>query len=297
MTFSIIARDQRTGRIGIAVASRFFAVGAHNAFIRTGVGAIASQAFMNPYYGPRGLALMAAGASADDAVRLLTTADEGRELRQVHILDRNGRFAAHTGAQCKPWCGHLVKPSYSIAGNILAGPGVIEAMASAYEAGTETPFARRLIEVLKAGEAAGGDVRGRQSAALLVHDEQDYPLLDLRVDDHADPLSELERLEAVAREPGCISGVRCRAATSRTASWTAPRSRPGSRAPSPKATSSAGPEPDTGQAPRLRSGVTADWHMLHGRHCRTGKPGRHIASPAQCGNVARLPDEHGLGDP
>lgn len=199
MTFSIIAHDQKTGRIGIAVASKFFAVGARNAFIKTGVGAIASQAFMNPFYGPRGLSLMGAGATAEDAVRLLITADAGCDLRQVHIMDRQGNFAAYTGAKCKPWCGHLVKASCSIAGNILAGPGVIEAMAAAYEANAEMPFARRLIAVLKAGEAAGGDARGRQSAALLVHDEQDYSLLDLRADDHADPLAELERLEAIAR--------------------------------------------------------------------------------------------------
>jgi uncharacterized Ntn-hydrolase superfamily protein len=200
MTFSIIARDETTGRVGIAVASRFLAVGARNAFIRTGIGAIASQAFFNPFYGPRGLALLAAGATAEDAVRLLVSADGGGDLRQVHAMDRQGRFAAHTGAKCRPWCGHLVKPGYSIAGNLLTGAPVIEAMAEAYEAGGKTPFARRLIATLKAGEAAGGDSRGRQSAALLIHDDQDYSLLDLRVDDHADPLAELARLEEIARE-------------------------------------------------------------------------------------------------
>jgi uncharacterized Ntn-hydrolase superfamily protein len=200
MTFSIIARDETTGRVGIAVASKFLAVGARNAFIRSGIGAIASQAFFNPHYGPRGLALLAAGASAEDAVRLLTSADGGRDMRQVHAMDRQGRFAAHTGAKCHAWCGHLVKPGYSIAGNLLTGEAVIEAMAEAYEAGTGTPFARRLIATLKAGEAAGGDSRGRQSASLLIHDDQDYSLLDLRVDDHADPLAELARLEAIARQ-------------------------------------------------------------------------------------------------
>ena len=200
MTFSIIARDETTGRVGIAVASRFLAVGARNAFIRSGIGAIASQAFFNPFYGPRGLALLASGASAEDAVRLLVSADGGGDLRQVHAMDRQGRFAAHTGAKCRPWCGHLVKPGYSIAGNLLTGAPVIEAMAEAYEAGSKTPLARRLIATLKAGEAAGGDSRGRQSAALLIHDDQDYSLIDLRVDDHADPLAELARLEEVARE-------------------------------------------------------------------------------------------------
>ncbi|KAB2919100.1 MAG: DUF1028 domain-containing protein [Hyphomicrobiaceae bacterium] len=200
MTFSIIAHEERTGRVGIAVASRFFAVGARTAFIRTGVGAIASQGLFNPYYGPRGLALLAAGASADDTARLLTSADAGRDLRQVHVMDRWGRFAAFTGAKCTSWSGHLVKPSYSVAGNVLAGPKVIEEVAAAYEKGAQTPFARRLIAAMRAGEQAGGDKRGRQSASLLIHDDQEYSLLDVRADDHADPLGELERLEAIARQ-------------------------------------------------------------------------------------------------
>lgn len=200
MTFSIIARDEATGRIGISVASKFFAVGARNAFIKTGVGAVASQALFNPYYGPRGLALLTAGAGALDAVRLLTTGDEGRHLRQVHVMDRRGSFAAHTGADCPDWCGHLCQQTYSLAGNTLAGANVLEAMAAAYEANAETPFARRLIAAMQAGDAAGGDTRGRQSAALVVHDEEDYSLLDLRVDDHADPLAEIARLEEIARQ-------------------------------------------------------------------------------------------------
>ena len=200
MTFSIIARDEETGRIGVAVASKFFAVGARNAFVRTGVGAIISQAFFNPYYGPRGLALLAVGASAPDAVRLLTTADEGRHLRQLHVMDRRGQFAAHTGAECPHWCGHLCKETLSVAGNTLKDSGVIEAMAAAYEASADIPFARRLIAAMQAGEGAGGDTRGRQSAALIVHDQEDYSLLDLRVDDHPDPLAEIARLEDVARQ-------------------------------------------------------------------------------------------------
>ncbi len=199
MTFSIIARDEMTGRIGVAVASRFFAVGARNIFVRSGVGAIASQALFNPYYGPQGLALLAAGASAKDAVRLLTANDDNRSRRQVHIMDRDGTFAVHTGAACAGWCGHLLRPTYSLAGNILASADVLEAMADAYDANFALPFARRLIAAMQAGESAGGDSRGRQSAALLVHDEEDYSLLDLRVDDHSDPLKEVARLEDVAR--------------------------------------------------------------------------------------------------
>jgi uncharacterized Ntn-hydrolase superfamily protein len=200
MTWSIIARDEETGRVGIIVATRFFAVGARVPTIKTGVGAIASQAFVNPFFGPQGLALLQAGASAEDVVRMLTNADDGRDTRQLHVMDRHGRFAAYTGAACIDWCGHVVAEAYSIAGNMLAGQAVLEQTAVAYEAARDVPFARRLLAAMKAGEAAGGDKRGKQSAALLVHDDQDYSLLDLRVDDHADPLAELERLEAVARE-------------------------------------------------------------------------------------------------
>ena len=200
MTWSIIARDHATGRIGIAVATRFFAVGAMVPHIRTGVGAVASQAFINPHYGLKGLALLQAGASAEDAVRLLTAADEGRHNRQLHVMDVQARFAAYTGAACIDWCGHRICDAFSVAGNMLAGPDVIEDTIHAYAAQASLPFARRLIAAMRAGEAAGGDKRGKQSAALLIHDDEDYPLYDLRVDDHVDPLAELARLEEVARE-------------------------------------------------------------------------------------------------
>lgn len=200
MTWSIIARDEATGRVGIAVASCFFAVGAVVPYIRTGVGAIATQAFINPFYGPQGLALLQAGASAEDTVKFLTGGDDGRDHRQVHVVDRDGRFSAFTGQACVDWFGHVIRSDFSVAGNTLAGPQVIEATVAAYEDHRTKPFARRLIVAMQAGEAAGGDKRGRQAAALLIHDEQDYPLLDLRVDDHPDPLGELQRLEGVARE-------------------------------------------------------------------------------------------------
>ena len=200
MTWSIIARDAKTGRIGIAVATRFFAVGARVPFIRTGVGAIASQALINPFYGPQGLALLQAGAGADDVVRLLTTADDGRDHRQVHVMDRQGRHAAHTGAACVGWCGHALHEGFSVAGNMLAGPAVLSETARVFEEKSAVPFARRLIAAMKAGEAAGGDSRGKQSAALLIHGDEDYSALDLRVDDHVDPLAELARIEAVSRE-------------------------------------------------------------------------------------------------
>ena len=201
MTFSIIAHDVVTGQVGIAVASRTLATGARVPHIRTGVGAIASQARVNQAYGPRGLALLAAGASATDTVSLLTAADEDQDIRQVHVMDRQGRFAAHTGAECLAWCGHIVKPSYSVAGNILAGSGVLEAMVAAYEAGMELPLTQRLVAAMRAAEGAGGDKRGRQSAALLIHGNTEWAQVNIRIDDHTDPLSELDRLEQMARGP------------------------------------------------------------------------------------------------
>ena len=200
MTWSIIARDEQTGRVGIAVATRFFAVGAMVPHIRTGAGAIATQAFINPHYGTLGLALLEGGHTAEQTVAGLTDADEGRHNRQLHVMDREGRYAAYTGTACIDWCGHDVRSTFSVAGNMLAGPSVLGETIRAYEAEATLPFTRRLISAMQAGEAAGGDKRGRQSAALLIHDSEDYPLYDLRVDDHTDPMGELARLEKVAHE-------------------------------------------------------------------------------------------------
>lgn len=200
MTWSIIARDERTGRIAIAVATRFFAAGALVTHIKTGAGAVASQAFINPYFGSKGLALLDTGMRAEDVVAELIAADEGRHHRQLHVMDRHGRFAAYTGAACIDWCGHELRGAFSVAGNMLVGPAVLAETIRAYEVQAAVPFARRLIAAMRAGEAAGGDKRGRQSAALLIHDGEDYPLYDLRVDDHTNPLGELERLEEVARQ-------------------------------------------------------------------------------------------------
>jgi uncharacterized Ntn-hydrolase superfamily protein len=197
MTWSIIARDTATGQIGVCVATCAFAVGARVPSVATGVGAVASQAFVNPYYGPRGLELLRAGAPAADVVRILTEADEGRDDRQMHVMDMQGRSAAYTGAGCVDWCGHLVREGYSVAGNMLAGAAVIEETARAFAANPQLDLARRFLAAMKAGEAAGGDKRGKQSAAMLIHDGEEYPRVDLRVDDHADPLAELARLEEV----------------------------------------------------------------------------------------------------
>jgi uncharacterized Ntn-hydrolase superfamily protein len=200
MTWSIIARDSATGHFGIAVATRFFAVGARVPHIAAGIGGIATQALVNPYYGIDGVKLLREGREPGDIVKTLIAADSGRESRQLHIMDAKGRVASFTGKECVDWCGHIQGDGFSIAGNMLAGAAVLDDTAKAYVANTSLPFARRLIAAMRAGEAAGGDKRGKQSAALLIHGEEEWSDLDLRVDDHADPLAELERLEAVSRE-------------------------------------------------------------------------------------------------
>ena len=200
MTWSIIARDRDTGQFGIAVATRFFAVGALVPHVKSRIGAIATQALVNPFYGTEGLRLLEQGKSARDVVRAITAADAGRDNRQVHALDAQGRIAAHTGKACVGWCGHLAGDNVSVAGNMLLGAAVIEDTAVAYARNSAIPLPRRLIAALRAGEAAGGDKRGKQSAALVICGEEEWPDLDLRVDDHADPLAELERLETVSRE-------------------------------------------------------------------------------------------------
>ena len=200
MTWSIIARDTATGQIGIAVATRFFAVGARVPHIAAGLGGIATQALVNPYYGIDGIRMLREGGSPQEIANRLTGADDGRESRQLHILDAAGRIAAFTGKDCVDWCGHLAGEGFSIAGNMLAGADVLEETAKTYLAGESLPFARRLIAAMRAGEAAGGDKRGKQSAALLIHEREEWSALDLRVDDHDDPLAELERLEQVSRK-------------------------------------------------------------------------------------------------
>lgn len=200
MTWSIIARDATTGQIGIAVATKFFAVGALVPHIAPKVGAVATQALVNPYYGIDGVRLLHEGKAPRDVIAALIAADDGRESRQLHIMDARGRIAAHTGRDCVDWCGHIAGEGCSLAGNMLAGAQVLDDTAKAYVANARLPFAQRLIAAMKAGEAVGGDKRGKQSAALLIHGEEEWSNLDLRVDDHADPLTELDRLEQVSRE-------------------------------------------------------------------------------------------------
>jgi uncharacterized Ntn-hydrolase superfamily protein len=200
MTWSIIARDHATGQFGIAVATRFFAVGARVPHIAAGSGGIATQALVNPYYGIDGVKLLREGREPREIIDTLIARDAGRESRQLHVMDALGRIASHTGRDCVDWCGHIEGSGFSIAGNMLAGGRVLDDSAKAYVAAEKLPFAQRLITAMLAGEAAGGDKRGRQSAALLIHGNEEWSDLDLRVDDHSDPLAELGRLEAVSRE-------------------------------------------------------------------------------------------------
>lgn len=199
MTWSIVARDPATGALGVAVTTKFFAVGALCPHAMSGVGALATQALVNPTFGPNGLRLLHEGMAPSAVIDALLAADLGRETRQIHVLDAGGRTAARTGRQCVEWCGHLLRRDFSVAGNMLAGPRVIEDTASVYEGTAHLPFAERLLTALDAGQAAGGDKRGKQSAALKIYAGEDYPWLDLRVDDHAEPLVELRRLYEEAR--------------------------------------------------------------------------------------------------
>src|SRR4051812_18437277 len=174
MTWSIIARDA-SGALGIAIASRFFAVGALCPHIRSGVGAVATQALVNPLYGPRALDALAAGQSVDEAICSAVTTDDGREFRQLHVVSANGQSARHTGSACIEWCGHAGGDGFSVAGNMLAGPQVVQATADFYAANLHLPFAVRLIEALAAGEAAGGDKPGQPGGARLGPTTQGHP--------------------------------------------------------------------------------------------------------------------------
>jgi uncharacterized Ntn-hydrolase superfamily protein len=203
-TFSIVTIDPATGELGVAVASKFLAVGAVVPWARAGVGAVATQSYANVSYGPTGLELMAAGYSAGETLARLLADDPERELRQVGIVDARGGTATFTGSACHAWAGGRTGPGYAVQGNILTGPEVVNAMAHTFET-TEGPLAARLLAALAAGDEAGGDRRGKQSAALLVvkerggHGGYTDRFIDLRVDDHPEPVAELQRLYGIWR--------------------------------------------------------------------------------------------------
>jgi uncharacterized Ntn-hydrolase superfamily protein len=200
MTWSIVARDPETGLYGIAIASRFFAVGAVCPWTAGKAGAISTQALVNPALGALGLALMGDGIPAPAVLDMMIGADQGRAARQVHLIDAAGRTAAYTGAECVDWAGDRTREGVSVAGNMLAGAAVVEDTLATYLDNMNMPFVERLLAALDAGQAAGGDKRGKQSAALRIQGPEPYTRLDMRVDDHAEPFVELRRLYEVARE-------------------------------------------------------------------------------------------------
>jgi uncharacterized Ntn-hydrolase superfamily protein len=199
-TFSIVACDPDTQELGIAVQSKFLGVGAVVPWAKAGVGAVATQSFANTTFGPRGLELLAQGKSPQEAIDELTRDDPGRERRQVGIVSAKGEAATFSGSQCMAWAGGQTGEHFCVQGNILAGEAVVEAMAKGFEESTGEDLGERLIDALAAGQAAGGDRRGMQSAALLVvHEGWGYAGLndryrDVRVDDHEKPIDELRRI-------------------------------------------------------------------------------------------------------
>jgi uncharacterized Ntn-hydrolase superfamily protein len=199
MTWSILVRDRASGALGAAVATRFFAVGALCIHVEGGVAALATQALINPMYAVHGMARLRAGEAPEDVAAALLATDAGREHRQLHMIDAAGRIAQHTGADCITWSGAVRGEDVSVAGNMLSGPRVIEATLAAFQH-AEGSVAERLLTALEAGEAVGGDKRGKQSAALKLCTADPYPDLDIRTDDHPDPLVELRRLHRISLE-------------------------------------------------------------------------------------------------
>ena len=204
-TYSIVARDSVTGEMAVGVQSHWFSVGPLVAWGKSGVGVVATQSFVNPAYGPRGLELMGNGENAEIALEKLISEDEGRHYRQVAFLDKNGNTSAFTGDNCVEAAAHISGNNFSVQANMMLNENTVPAMAEAYQQNAQLPLAERVLEVLKAAQQSGGDIRGKQSAALIVVGpekvEQSWndKKIDLRVDDHAEPIKELERLLKTAR--------------------------------------------------------------------------------------------------
>ena len=203
-TYSIVARDSVTGEMGVAVQSHWFSVGSIVSWGEAGVGVVATQSFVNPAFGPDGLKLLKEGKSPEEAVKLLTDADSGRDVRQLGILDMQGRTASYTGKNCIPDAGHFAEKDFSVQANLMLNDKVWPAMAKAFKK-TKGPLAERMVAALEAAQHAGGDMRGKQSAAILVVKpvatgriwEDRY--IDLRVEDHAEPIKELKRVLQIFR--------------------------------------------------------------------------------------------------
>ncbi len=204
-TYSIVARDAETGEMAVGVQSHWFSVGSIVSWGKSGVGVVATQSFVNPAYGPKGLELMEQGKNPSEALGILLAQDEGKEYRQVAFLDTSGNTAAHTGENCVEAADHITGENYSVQANMMLNQTVVPAMQKAFLEHKDLPLAERVLKVLQAAEASGGDIRGKQSAAIIVvgpekvENPWEEKKIDLRVDDHEDPLVELERLLKVAR--------------------------------------------------------------------------------------------------
>jgi uncharacterized Ntn-hydrolase superfamily protein len=196
-TFSIVARCGRTGQLGVAVASAVPAVGSMCPYLQSGVGAVSTQSWVNPYLALTALAEKGAGANA--ALTTALTDDDARAFRQFGLVDAKGGSAVHTGAECTQWAGQRLGHGLAIIGNMLTSPDVLAAMTAAFDASADADLAERLMLAIEAGDAAGGDMRGKQSAALRVHADEVYAVLDIRVDEHPEPVKELRRVLRIAR--------------------------------------------------------------------------------------------------
>lgn len=199
MTYSIVAHCPRTGMLGVAVATAVPAVGSMCPYVKTGVGAVSTQSWVNPYLAIDALRMMEEGKTGPEALEAVMAADEGREVRQIGVIDARGRSAAWSGKDCTDWFGQIVEPNFAVQGNMLVSAPTIGNMASSFRASELLDLAERLMLAMEAGEAAGGDKRGRQSASLKVHHVEEYALFDLRVDEHPYPVAELRRVYEIAR--------------------------------------------------------------------------------------------------
>jgi uncharacterized Ntn-hydrolase superfamily protein len=199
-TFSIAARCPHTGMVGVAVCTAVPAVGALCPFAQPRIGAIATQSFVNPYLGIDGLKLLEQGLSAQETLAQLLAGDPGRDRRQLSVIDSQGQAAAFTGKDCFSWYGHIIGDGYAVAANMMVDETTVAAMARAFAAHANDELPERLLQALEAGDATGGDYRGRQSAALLVYHTEDYPYRSVRVDEHRQPVAELRRIFELSKQ-------------------------------------------------------------------------------------------------
>jgi uncharacterized Ntn-hydrolase superfamily protein len=198
-TFSVVARCPRSNELGVAISTALPAVGAYCVYIEPGVGAAATQSWTNPYLALDALAALAEGQAPAAALQEVLRADAEAELRQVGLVDAAGRTQAWTGSGCTEWAGHVLGDGFAVQGNMLVSAQTVEAMAAVMEATAQRDLAQRLVDALIVGQQAGGDKRGKQSAAVKVYGSEPYPLVDLRVDDHPEPVAELARLQELAK--------------------------------------------------------------------------------------------------